>query len=121
MYPSWTRHATVERLAQDWVDGVDHGGRWPIQVLSAKWRAATAPMRVVELACEVVGGGSFRRGHELERLSRTRRPLPPGHRCLRPRSHRQGTVGRRPVRTPLVTGALRRPARTKSPAVEAWS
>ena len=62
--------ATVERLAQDWVDNVDHGGRWPIQVLSAKWRAATASMRVVELACEVVGGGSFRRGHELERLSR---------------------------------------------------
>ena len=62
--------ATVERLAQDWVDGVDHGGRWPIQVLSAKWRAATASMRVVDLACEVVGGGSFRRGHELERLSR---------------------------------------------------
>ena len=62
--------ATVERLAQDWVDNVDHGGRWPIQVLSAKWRAATASMRVVDLACEVVGGGSFRRGHELERLSR---------------------------------------------------
>ena len=42
--------ATVECLAHDWVDGVDHGERWPIQVLSAKWRAATASMRVVELA-----------------------------------------------------------------------
>ena len=62
--------ATVECLAHDWVDCVDHGGRWPIQVLSAKWGAATASMRVVELACDVVGGSSFRRGHELERLSR---------------------------------------------------
>lgn len=62
--------ATIDRLAQDWVDGVDHGGRWPIQVLSAKWRAATASMAVIELACDVVGGSSFRRGHELERLSR---------------------------------------------------
>ena len=62
--------ATVERLARDWVDGVDHGPRWPIHVLSAKWRAATAAMRVVDLACDVAGGGTFRRGHELERLSR---------------------------------------------------
>jgi alkylation response protein AidB-like acyl-CoA dehydrogenase len=62
--------AVVDRLARDWVDGVDHGARWPIQVFAAKWRAATAAMAVVDAACEVVGGDSFRRGTELERLSR---------------------------------------------------
>ena len=62
--------AIVDRLAADWVDGVDHGPSWPLHIFAAKWRCATSAMRVVDLACEVVGGGSFRRGHELERLSR---------------------------------------------------
>lgn len=62
--------ATVDRLAADWVAGADHGAAWPLHILSTKWRAATSAMRVVDLACEVVGGASFRRGHELERLSR---------------------------------------------------
>jgi alkylation response protein AidB-like acyl-CoA dehydrogenase len=62
--------AVVDRLARDWVEGVDHGDRWPVQVFAAKWRASTAAMTVVDAACEVVGGASFRRGSELERLSR---------------------------------------------------
>jgi alkylation response protein AidB-like acyl-CoA dehydrogenase len=62
--------AVVDRLARDWVEGVDHGAHWPVQVFAAKWRAATAAMEVVDAACEVVGGSSFRRGTELERLSR---------------------------------------------------
>ncbi|MGD9997323.1 MAG: acyl-CoA dehydrogenase family protein [Ilumatobacteraceae bacterium] len=60
----------LDRLASDWVQGVDHGSAWPVQVFAAKWRSATAAMRVTDLACDVVGGASFRRGHELERLSR---------------------------------------------------
>ncbi len=62
--------AVVDRLALDWVEGVDHGERWPVQIFAAKWRAATAAMTVVDAACDVVGGSSFRRGSELERLSR---------------------------------------------------
>src|SRR5262245_44214639 len=61
---------TLDRLARDFVDGVDHGVRWPVQIFTAKWRAATAAMTVVDAACEVVGGSSFHRGTELERLSR---------------------------------------------------
>jgi alkylation response protein AidB-like acyl-CoA dehydrogenase len=62
--------AVLDRLARDWVEGVDHGTRWAVQVFAAKWRAATAAMSVVDAACDVVGGSSFRRGSELERLSR---------------------------------------------------
>jgi alkylation response protein AidB-like acyl-CoA dehydrogenase len=62
--------AVLDRLARDWVDGVDHGAQWPVHVFAAKWRAATAAMAVVDTACDVVGGRSFRRGAELERLSR---------------------------------------------------
>jgi alkylation response protein AidB-like acyl-CoA dehydrogenase len=62
--------AVLDRVARDWVEGVDHGARWPVQVFAAKWRAANAAMTVVDTACEVVGGSSYRRGAELERLSR---------------------------------------------------
>jgi alkylation response protein AidB-like acyl-CoA dehydrogenase len=62
--------AVLDRLARDWVEGVDHGANWPVQVFGAKWRATTAAMTVVDKACDVVGGSSFRRGSELERLSR---------------------------------------------------
>jgi alkylation response protein AidB-like acyl-CoA dehydrogenase len=62
--------AVLDRLARDWTSGVDHGDRWPVQIFAAKWRAATAAMSIVDTACEVVGGSSYRRGTELERLSR---------------------------------------------------
>jgi alkylation response protein AidB-like acyl-CoA dehydrogenase len=62
--------AGVEAFARDWVDGVDHGPMWGPKVLAAKWQATAAANRVVDLACEVVGGSSYRRGTELERLSR---------------------------------------------------
>ena len=39
-------------------------------MLAAKGQATVAANRVVDLACEVVGGSSYRRGTELERLSR---------------------------------------------------
>jgi alkylation response protein AidB-like acyl-CoA dehydrogenase len=60
----------VDAVARDWVDGVDHGPMWGPRVLTAKWLATVAANRVVDLACEVVGGSSYRRGTELERLSR---------------------------------------------------
>jgi alkylation response protein AidB-like acyl-CoA dehydrogenase len=60
----------VDGVARDWVSGVDHGPMWGPKVLAAKWRATVASNRVVDLACEVTGGSSYRRGTELERLSR---------------------------------------------------
>ncbi len=61
---------SVDAVARDWVGGVDHGPMWGPKVLAAKWQATVAANRVVDLACEVVGGSSYRRGTELERLSR---------------------------------------------------
>jgi alkylation response protein AidB-like acyl-CoA dehydrogenase len=60
----------VDALARDWVSGVDHAAMWGPKVLAAKWQATVAANRVVDLACEVVGGSSYRSGTELERLSR---------------------------------------------------
>jgi alkylation response protein AidB-like acyl-CoA dehydrogenase len=60
----------VDGVGRDWVGGVDHGPMWGPKVLAAKWQATVAANRVVDLACDVVGGSSYRRGTELERLSR---------------------------------------------------
>ncbi len=60
----------VDRLADDWRNGVDHGAMWGVQIVSAKWQAVTAAKRVVDIALDVSGGGGMMRGNELERLYR---------------------------------------------------
>lgn len=70
VYVGIAERALEIAVAQDWVCGVDHGSMWAPKVLAAKWQATVAANRVVDLACEVVGGSSYRRGTELERLSR---------------------------------------------------
>jgi alkylation response protein AidB-like acyl-CoA dehydrogenase len=60
----------VERIADDWTDGVDHGGAWPCKLVAAKHHAVTAAARVVDLALEVSGGAAMFKRDELERLYR---------------------------------------------------
>jgi alkylation response protein AidB-like acyl-CoA dehydrogenase len=62
--------ATVDRVAADWVGGVDHGERWAMQVYSAKWLAVESAKRIVDIALDVVGGAGMFKGSELERLYR---------------------------------------------------
>jgi alkylation response protein AidB-like acyl-CoA dehydrogenase len=62
--------AVVDRVTQDWADGVDHGPHWGVQIVTAKWRAVEAAKRVVDIALDVTGGGGMVRGGELERLYR---------------------------------------------------
>jgi alkylation response protein AidB-like acyl-CoA dehydrogenase len=62
--------AHVERIADDWSTGVDHGGLWPAKLVSAKYHAVEGARRVVKLALDVVGGAGIFKGHELERLLR---------------------------------------------------
>jgi alkylation response protein AidB-like acyl-CoA dehydrogenase len=62
--------AHVERIAQEWSEGVNHGPWWPAKLVSAKYHAVEAAKRVVDLALDVSGGtGMFKRS-ELERLYR---------------------------------------------------
>jgi alkylation response protein AidB-like acyl-CoA dehydrogenase len=60
----------VERIADDWSNGVDHGGLWPAKLVSAKYHAVEAAKRVVDLALDTSGGGGMFKGNELERLYR---------------------------------------------------
>jgi len=65
--------AHVERMAQDWPDGVDHGGLWPAKFVSAKYHAVEATKRIVDRAMDLSGGAGMFKGNELERLYRDAR------------------------------------------------
>ena len=60
----------VERTAEDWSNGVDHGGLWPAKLVATKYHAVEAAKRVVDLAMEVSGGTGMFKSNELERLYR---------------------------------------------------
>ncbi|HSB19283.1 MAG TPA: acyl-CoA dehydrogenase family protein [Anaeromyxobacteraceae bacterium] len=63
----------LDRIAEDWSSGVDHGASWPARLFAAKHHAVEASWRVVDTALDVAGGfGVFRRGG-LERLFRDAR------------------------------------------------
>lgn len=53
----------LDRVAQDWSDGVDHGVGWVIKIIAAKHHAVEAAWRIVDRSLDVAGGfGIFRKG-----------------------------------------------------------
>lgn len=63
----------LDRVAEDWSKGVDHGATWPAKIVSAKFHAVEACWRIVDRAMEVSGGAGMFRTNELERLFRDAR------------------------------------------------
>jgi alkylation response protein AidB-like acyl-CoA dehydrogenase len=76
--------AHLDRVADDWSSGVDHGGLWPAKLVAAKYHAVEGARRVAKLALDVVGGGAIFKGQELERLLRdvTLGPVHPANSLL---------------------------------------
>jgi alkylation response protein AidB-like acyl-CoA dehydrogenase len=62
--------AHVERIADDWSNGVDHGGLWPSKLVSAKYHAVEAAKKIVDRAFDVYGGSAMFKRTELERIYR---------------------------------------------------
>jgi alkylation response protein AidB-like acyl-CoA dehydrogenase len=60
----------VDRVAEDWSNGVDHGALWPMKLVAAKHNCVEAAKKVVDLAMAVSGGAGMFKSSELERLYR---------------------------------------------------
>lgn len=60
----------LERVAEDWSTGVDHGAAWPMKIVAAKYNCVEAAKRVVDMALTTTGGGGMFKSSELERLYR---------------------------------------------------
>jgi alkylation response protein AidB-like acyl-CoA dehydrogenase len=63
----------IERVADDWSHGVNHGAEWPAKIFAAKYRAVEGSWRVVDLGLEVTGGAGIFRSAGYERLLRDAR------------------------------------------------
>jgi alkylation response protein AidB-like acyl-CoA dehydrogenase len=63
----------LDRVAQEWSTGVDHGEAWPARIISAKVHAVEACWKIVDLAMELSGGTGMFKTSELERLFRDAR------------------------------------------------
>lgn len=63
----------LDRIADDWTTGADHGAAWPARIFAAKYVAVENSWRAVDIALDVAGGfGIFRRSG-IERLFRDAR------------------------------------------------
>jgi len=63
----------LDRIADDWSNGVNHGATWPAKIFAAKYHAVEESWRVVDLALEVAGGFGIFRKSGLEQLFRDAR------------------------------------------------
>ena len=63
----------LDRLADDWSQGVDHGGAWPVKIVAAKHRTVEAVWKVVDAALDLAGGYGIFAASGFERLFREAR------------------------------------------------
>lgn len=63
----------IERVAEDWSNGVDHGARWGAKLVAAKHHATEGSWRVVDLAMDTLGGFGVYTRAGMERLFRDAR------------------------------------------------
>ena len=63
----------IEKVAQDWSDGVDHGHSWPLKIVAAKYHAVESAWKIVDRALDLSGGFGMFKKSELERLFRDAR------------------------------------------------
>jgi len=63
----------LDRIAEDWSNGVDYGAEWPAKIFAAKYRAVEGAWRVVDQGLDIAGGGGIFRSVGYERLLRDAR------------------------------------------------
>jgi alkylation response protein AidB-like acyl-CoA dehydrogenase len=63
----------IDKIAQEWADGVDHGHAWGGKLVAMKHKATTSAWRVVDTALDVLGGFGIFKAAGFERLFRDAR------------------------------------------------
>jgi alkylation response protein AidB-like acyl-CoA dehydrogenase len=63
----------IDRIADDWTQGVDHGGAWPVKIVATKHRTAEVVWKVVDTALDLAGGYGIFAASGIERLFRDAR------------------------------------------------
>jgi alkylation response protein AidB-like acyl-CoA dehydrogenase len=63
----------LDRIAEDWSNGVDHGAEWPAKIFAAKYHAVEGSWRIVDQGLDVAGGGGIFRSAGYECLLRDAR------------------------------------------------
>jgi alkylation response protein AidB-like acyl-CoA dehydrogenase len=92
----------LDRVAQDWSDGVDHGVGWVIKIIAAKHHAVEGSWRVVDRALDLVGGFGIFRKSPFEQMFRDARlgRLHPANAMLTHELCAKLTLGISPDETP---------------------
>ena len=62
--------AQLDRVLADWDNNVDHGERWPMKLVAAKYNVVEGAKDIVDRAMSISGGAGMFKGSELERLYR---------------------------------------------------
>ena len=65
--------AHLDRVCDDWSNGVDHGGDWIVKIVACKHDVVTRAREVVDLALDVSGGSGIFKSSRLEQLVRDSR------------------------------------------------
>jgi alkylation response protein AidB-like acyl-CoA dehydrogenase len=66
-------NAHLDRVCDDWSNGVDHGGDWPTKIVACKHDVVTRAFAVVDTALELTGGSGVFKGQRIEQLFRDAR------------------------------------------------
>jgi alkylation response protein AidB-like acyl-CoA dehydrogenase len=63
----------IEKIAQDWSTGVDHGPAWGLKIIAAKYRAVNGAWRVIDKCLDLQGGFAIFKAAGVERIWRDAR------------------------------------------------
>jgi alkylation response protein AidB-like acyl-CoA dehydrogenase len=60
----------LDRVTEEWSNGVDHGANWPSLIVGMKYNVVEGAKQVVDIAMDMSGGSGMFKSNELERLYR---------------------------------------------------
>jgi alkylation response protein AidB-like acyl-CoA dehydrogenase len=66
-------HAHLDRVCDDWSNGVEHGGDWPAKIVACKHDVVNRAFAVVDTALDLSGGAGVFKKERMEQLFRDAR------------------------------------------------